>query len=389
MKYIVYILSFLLILSIQSCSQKKYKSKQIFEHGKTISISYNPDNYSPLDSFVSKITIVPLETNDNCLIGQQNIRRVMVHKGLIYMNYNMRQLLVFDINGKYIREIGRRGQGPGELNEIRDFDITDEGVIDILGYKRIESFTLEGTHISTKKFDFTEKNFHCNPCRFCRSSSSSYYLWGGLTGIMDNEELRAKCSLMYRTNSKLKIEEGFFSTYYGDGGIVTPFSSFHDTILVTPSAYDYNIYQIDPNDSIRIRYSFDFEKYCFDSSKKVDRKYIAREKYISEIMDFNETERFIYFRFLFQNYFRNFLFSKKTEQFYIQMPLQSINRKDFNLILIKGMYNDQLIGMVDVVDIKEYLEHMSQENIQKWGLEELHKLDDEDNPVLIFYTIKL
>ena len=138
----------LFVFSFQNCS--KGSKKHDFEVGKTITVSYNPNRFTPLDSVVSKITVVPLETNDNCLI-RELLPKIKCHQGLIYINNFFKELLVFDLNGNFIREIGNRGNGPGEFIEVRDFIFTDEETIEILDFNKIESYTLEGKHKCTKK----------------------------------------------------------------------------------------------------------------------------------------------------------------------------------------------------------------------------------------------
>ena len=382
MKHILFFLGFFFfVISFQSCSKR---SQQVFEIGKTITIPYHPDMYSPLESFVSKVTVIPLETNDNCLIGQRIMFSVKFHQNLFYISFR-EKLLVFDLNGNFVREIGRKGAGPGEFIEVRDFIFTDNNTIELLDFLKIDSYTMEGKHIDSKRFNYMGTNFHCNPMNFCRSYSSGYYLWGGV--IYHDEELREKCNLMYRINSDMQIENGYFSQKYGDGGWQNRFKYYKDITMFAPSAYDYNVYQIDNKDSIKIRYSFDFGEYSFDSSKDVDRQYISHEGYVRDIHDYHETERFIYFHITHQNYIHNLLYSKITGQTYIQSLKQAVSRKDFGLYNCEALYNDQLVAVVDVSYIKHYLKRMSHEEIKKWGFEELHKLDDEANPILIIYKI--
>ena len=383
MKYSIFICSFFILLLFQNCT----KNRRIidFEAGLTISVSYNEDMYAPLDSFVSEIKIIPLETNDNCLIGQPLMERVKYHQGLIYISF-MRKLLVFDLAGKFIREIGSMGEGPGEYIEVRDFLFTDEGTIELLDFLKIESYTLDGKHIGSKKFNFMGPDYYCNPRNFCLSFSSGYYLWGG---IVQDEKLRKQSNLMYRVNHKMDIVEGYFSQEYGDGGGQDRFKYYQDKILFTPSGFDYNIYQIDSDDDVKIRYSFDFGKYGFDSNKNIDRQYISYENFIHDIYNYHETDRFLYFGFSHQKFYHSLLFSKITGQSYTLTQMQSFKRKEFCLFPIVTMYDDYLIAMIDVYAIKEYLNGISRENIEKWGLEELENLDNEDNPVLIFYKIKL
>jgi hypothetical protein len=357
---------------------------QVFKVDKTIAVSFDPDTYVPLDSFVSKITIVPLETNANCLIGQPLALRVKLHQDLIYVSF-LKQLFVFDLNGKFIREIGRRGGGPGEFTEVRDFIFSNDKTIELLNFKKIEQYTLEGKHIGTKRFDFYGDVFNANPMNFCHSFSKGYYFWGG---VVKDDNLREKSSLMYQVNSDMEITNAYLSQQYGDGGEQDRFKYYQDKILVTPGAFDYNIYQIDPDDSIRIRYSFDFGTYGFDANRDVDRQNIMYDSYIWNIIDFHETDHHLHFCFAYQNKFHTLLCSKITGQIFLQSPQQYVKRKEFYLLPTVAVYNNQLIAMADISTIKDYLEIMSEEDIKKWGLERLRGLDYEDNPVLIFYTMK-
>jgi hypothetical protein len=387
MKHTLYVSCILLCVVIfQSCLKKRHK--QDSGSGQTITIPFDPNRFSSLNAFVSKITVVPLETNDDCLIGQ-SIASVKLHQDLIYINSHRRQLLVFDLNGNFIRNIGSVGQGPGEFREMRDFIFTNDGNIEILDSKKIETYTLDGKHIGTKKYNLLGKDLYCNPMYFCPSNSNEYFFWGGTLGLRD-EKLREKSSLMYLINKNMQVERGYFSTRYGDGGIISPFKYYQDYVLVTPSAFDYNIYQIDGNDSVSIRYSFDFGKYAFDINKDIDRKTIAYENYIREISDYEETDRFLYSSFVYKNLIYNLLYSKTTGEKHIHALKPELNEKEFRLLPVYASYEDQLVSVADIITIKKDLEErVSKENIKKWGLEDFHKLDDEDNPVLIFYTVSL
>lgn len=381
-KSVLFLCLILLISSFQNCSKK-----QSFEAGKTITIPYNPDKNTPLDSFISKITIVPLETNDSCLL-RELVMPIKQHQGLIYINNFLKQLLVFDMKGNFIREIGKMGEGPGEFINVLDFIFTDDNTIELLDFKKIESYTLEGKHLGTKRFDFMGTDLYLNPTTFTRSFSSGYYLWGGVSGpVRYDEKLREKSSLMYRIDSAMQIEKGYFSTRYGDGGKQNRIKNYQNYILITPSVLDYNVYQIDTNDSMQIRYSFDFGKYGFDNSKEVDRNSISYNDYILSIDNYHETDRFLFFEFNYNNKMNSVLYSKITGQAFFQTTWFT---KDFILHIIKTMYNDQLIAFAPISSLKTIIGRMTQENIKKWGLEGwVEKLDDEDNPVMIIYTIKL
>ena len=383
MKYISNFGLFILIIT-QSCSKKS--DEQVFKAGQTIQIVFNEEKFPPLDSFISDIKIVPLETNDNCLIGQQS-QQVKVHQGLIYINSFLRQLFVFDLKGNFIREIGSRGQGPGEFYNVRDFIFTNEETIEILDFQKIECYTLEGKYVGTKRFDLNREDLKFNPMNFCKSFSAGYYFWEGMQSGR-NVNFNETSHLMYRVDNNMQIESGFFRAKFGDGGYLDRFRYYQDKILIALSSLDYNIYQIDSNDNISIRYTFDFGKYGF-KGKIGDDKTTIFERYISHLSYFHETDSFLYFIFYYQNkVIYNLLYSKATDQAFIKSYAPMANENEIRLFPVHAIYNDQLVSVIEPFVLKSELERMSTENIKKWGLENLHILDDEDNPVLILYTTK-
>ena len=62
-----------------------------------------------------KVTLIPLETNDSSLID--HIWGVTIVRDTIYIQMP-RKLLQFTIEGKFIRQIGKNGKGPGEYQHV-------------------------------------------------------------------------------------------------------------------------------------------------------------------------------------------------------------------------------------------------------------------------------
>jgi sugar lactone lactonase YvrE len=58
---------------------------------------------------------------------------------------------IYDMDGNWIRNVGHRGQGPGEYMAINDFDITEDGNIYILDLpqRRITVITNKGKFVSS------------------------------------------------------------------------------------------------------------------------------------------------------------------------------------------------------------------------------------------------
>jgi len=109
----------------------------------------NPQKASLYDYF-KHIELIPLETNDNVLIGR--LMKILVYKNMFYtFDAHQNSVYIFNDTGKFVSKISKRGIGPGEYLSLNDISInTFCDNIDFLnssGY--IYSYDLSGNHIKT------------------------------------------------------------------------------------------------------------------------------------------------------------------------------------------------------------------------------------------------
>lgn len=76
-----------------------------------------------LSDIARNVQYVPLETDSNCLIGRDPY--YYFADDLIFVS-NINHVLVFDLNGKFLRKIGIEGKGPNEINHISTVSIMRE-----------------------------------------------------------------------------------------------------------------------------------------------------------------------------------------------------------------------------------------------------------------------
>lgn len=76
------------------------------------SIKYEP-KIILLSEIASDVQYIPLETNDNCLIGGE-LNISISGNDIIAADHQTRSFYRFNNSGKYINKIGNQGQGPGE-----------------------------------------------------------------------------------------------------------------------------------------------------------------------------------------------------------------------------------------------------------------------------------
>lgn len=123
------IILFLIFLLSFSCkSEKKQDTSCVI-----INSEFTEKDYIKLSEFVESIEIIPLETSQDYLINI--VGKIVKHKDLFYVgsaNSLIDKVFVFDKNGKFVYKLDKRGVGPNEYIEIRDFDVIDNSKIVVI-----------------------------------------------------------------------------------------------------------------------------------------------------------------------------------------------------------------------------------------------------------------
>lgn len=80
-------------------------------------------DYIPMSIVFKSMKIIPLETNENSLIAR--INKIEIYNNWIFVidNFKANALHIFDKEGNYIKQIGRKGSGPGEYKQLSTFTI--------------------------------------------------------------------------------------------------------------------------------------------------------------------------------------------------------------------------------------------------------------------------
>ncbi len=108
---------------------------------------------------------IPLETNDESLIT--GIRKIAKSDDYIFILDTLGTLNVFNTQGKFLRKIGQRGQGPGEYTVLTDFAVdTKNKTVYINSVDRLLSYDFEGNF---KRDVFIHKNSNLQVFTFCNN----------------------------------------------------------------------------------------------------------------------------------------------------------------------------------------------------------------------------
>lgn len=100
------------------------------------------------------IDIIPIETNDSCLIGSAN-KVVMTHNRFYIMDNNDKSVTIFTDSGKFITKIKRVGLGHGEYIDLADFTVTQKGDILMLDSQKKAVLCYDSVGLYQNKYSLT------------------------------------------------------------------------------------------------------------------------------------------------------------------------------------------------------------------------------------------
>lgn len=114
----------------------------------TITIHYS--------SIVEKIEIIALENQEGALMG--NINKMQISDDTIFILDTMiaKKILVFNMDGKHIQQIGKFGRGPGEYLQIMDFTVNekDKQIVVLDVGNKIHTYSIHtGEYLRTLNFE--------------------------------------------------------------------------------------------------------------------------------------------------------------------------------------------------------------------------------------------
>jgi hypothetical protein len=123
-KNIIYLITFLLFVS---CAQNK--RRESFEKllNIDIDIEHKDRSYDLSNDIESEFDIIPLETNDNCLIGR--VSKIISENNLYYVLDKLsKRIYIFNNKGKFVAVLNRCGVGPNEYVNIDNFIVISKDI---------------------------------------------------------------------------------------------------------------------------------------------------------------------------------------------------------------------------------------------------------------------
>ncbi|GHT36950.1 hypothetical protein AGMMS49574_29330 [Bacteroidia bacterium] len=206
--------------------------------------------------------IIFLETSSDCLINQ--IKQLEIVNDKIFI-LDIFELYVFDLNGKYIQTLGKRGSGPEEYISPLTFNIDkSKNTISIFDHQLNAYIVYD---LNSYKF-IKKKTIPFQVDDMCFMNDGNFLF---LTNVQDrNGENTFHFNI---TNSNFKIINSYIHIDFSSGHMYPPFKNIYNLAGNTYGFIRFNniIYKIETN-KITPKYSLKFKNYKFPPIELLEKE---------------------------------------------------------------------------------------------------------------------
>lgn len=248
MKYIIlFLTSLLFCVSCHIISTGEYT-------GSTLNVDLNTSQNGnvKLEDLFSKVEIIPLVTTDSCLII--HIDKVIPHRNHLFIFDSFRAALyVFDEEGSFLKQIARKGEGPGDYQAIADVFAGEDTIGLLSPFGTIQLYNNDGQFIGRNILP-AKPNYYA----MSRLREGNWVCWS----CVEKEE--NGISVIGKDSMKL-----IYGTWHQDRmldmGLMKPFYVYNENVYFG-SAYHNEVYRI-ASDSLKMEYRWDFGSGNIDKQK--------------------------------------------------------------------------------------------------------------------------
>lgn len=366
-----------LLLFLASCKNSENSAPDLIYQ---VNLERDISNISsiPLSYLGNKLEYIPLETDSKCLIRQ--ISNISITDSFLFVSdYN--RLLLFGRDGKFIRQIGSPGRGPGEYSKVRDFEIDlDNKEVYVLEGRKVLVYDFNGRFIRDFVLGFPSNEFVINennelvfqPINFAQTTDEQEYSWYFMNKNGKNKSKIPK--ILKRINGGIAVQTSPLYMYNG----ILHFMEFGVDTLYSYENHEKKPYAI-----------FNPGILKFPPDPILDEVVKSNGKiWIDNIMETN--------KFLFVKIYNNVIpltskrcvFDKSTSRFAILNDNGFTNDLDDGISFWPQYISDKNV-MIDFADAFELIKHLKNKNqldgkTQSDQLQSiLRNLTETSNPVIL------
>lgn len=385
---------FILVILLMSCEQKNKIDNGIVKSSnlRIIKINEPYNNVLQIDSIFESIEAIPLETKDNCLIS--NIAKVRLHNDKLYVLNGLDQLLVFNKDGFFEREISHKGKGPHEFLESRDFDIDQDGNIFLLDFRKIHQFDSTGSFIKTIEFQpILENDIFLNPMYFTLNQKNGFYIYTGSIGVHNNMKHKGLFE-MYEIDNNGFLKKGYFPLTHKSQFFANQLSKYGNSYNLSPRFGSDTIFCIS-NLGVSAKYILDYGKKFFkgkvpnEFDNLTEFKKTIDQNYVNTIGNIVETDEWIHFVFRYKNKMYNGYYSKLLDKSFVSSIFPLPPNRIIPWKIFASNNRGEMITLIEPYSLIEDINNMTSFNENDKKIRDvIGKTKSGDNPVLLICKMK-
>jgi len=372
---IIELLSLPLIVLV-SCNINPPDAVTTYSSGNTIAVNLDSTSEPSFFEFFSGVEIIPLETNPSSVI--KDVSKVIICSERCYiMDSDQGLLFIFDLNGKYLCKINRKGSGPGEYSLLYDFHInTNNGNIELLdGRGKIIILSSELEYLTSVSLPVRAVH------NFIRLNNDTLVLYSN-SG--------EKKIYFYSLKDECIISSDFQSVPLADFMPRSNMSSLIQTPDRTVFFVPYSNSIFDLSKGTVERYlEWDFGKYNFSldeleqdlSEYEIPKQLLKLRNKAWSFYYFRENESYFLTRFVLNNAWIHLWYEKNNRRYLVFRKFE----EGIFPPVIEVLNSHYALSYCEPDQLTEYLNRIIISTNQQ---EILNKIRPEDNPVLLIYKFK-
>lgn len=372
----------MLCLAVNSCKKKQTPPPVGNTMLHPVKVELSDTTFTEVSSLLSLDKYIIL--SPEAIVGK--IQRIIVRNDLIYILDHEPKICCFDLNGNLMFQIASKGSGPLEFGNILDFAIhpaQKQLTLYDSGKRRLTTYDARSgkyqSEISLKHLAPMKMAIHNgvfffdNPYNYNYPGSDEYHY-----------------SLLYsytgnNVDGKFFPHDGITSEYHFNAGAEYPFY-YNNDILLYNKLFDDTVYRLEsgkilPAFQIELPNPVPIEKI----KDKTDPMELIESSYSSLLSDIYVNDSILYFTFNNKQYLISTFYDLKEDKIiYCGNRVNNTPTNDLPVYYpIRGVYKDCFFSAVSPSAVIE-----KAETAPRIFPDDLKKINEQDNPVIMFYKVK-
>jgi len=356
------------------------------------------DSALPLDKIITNVKYIPLETSEHCLVGKIDQLFILKDRIIVVDKMKAEGIYIFDKSGKFIRAIAAKGKGPGEFNTIRDVCV-NENAGEILLFDdysdKVNIYTTDGRFSSYKRVSYYFREFallkDSTFISYCKEGINEHISSIAKFNLIGSENLQRIVSKSFASSAryiKNKIENSEVLVRTGETVLYSP--TFSDTVYEVSSLNQITAkYYLNMGEQNVLRHTTE------NTSSKEFMGLLNNSKYYHYNGKILETPGFVFLEIT--NRGKNGVFySKKDKRICAGSKYNITNLPNVrfftNPIAVSGSNFISVLNPVEIATSQKLFRSVSSDkernSYNPVFLEMMDKISENDNPVLMFYSLR-